>query len=184
MCFSSALFVWRKWRSITFPVRLETVNQVFLLLLFNLQVCGLKEWWYLGIFLWSVTLQNGVSATSPHLQGAAARRFCGINRYRQPHFHWSLTNLESSVWLRRCCSSHERMWYQEGLNFFTCKENGGSAGSKAEMVRVGTRFEGCEFNDKLLIHPELSAVLENANALQLHHYHMIIVRKFKAIWAG
>lgn len=131
-----------------------------------------------------LTLQNGVSVTFPHLQRAAARQFCGINRYRQPHFYWSLTNLESSVWLHRCCRSHERRWYQEGLNFFTCKEKLGNAGSKTEMVRVGMRFEGCEFNDELLIHPELSAMLENPNTLQLHHYHMIRVCTSKAIWAG
>lgn len=108
---------------------------------FNPQVCGLKEKWYLNIFMWSVTLQNGVFVTHPspypHWEQHPGS-FAGLNTIDSSTFTELLpskaAHLGEQGWLSIGLRSHVRIQYQE--EYSTCKEQLENSWSEVEVIRI------------------------------------------------
>lgn len=106
---------------------------------FNLQVCGLKEKWYLNIFIRSVTLQNGGFVTHPYPYWEQhPGSFAGLNATDSSTFTESLPSKAAHLgawgWLHVGLRSHVRIQYQE--EYSTCKEHLENARSEAVMIRM------------------------------------------------
>lgn len=142
-----------KWRNITFPVRLETLNQCFV---FNLQVCSLKEKRYLGIFIWSVRIQNDVFVACPYLEweqypgGFEGLNDVDSNTFTESLSNWGCTSGRAASGPR---VASEAMW-QYGIGkdqaLSPAKNTWEMVGPREKWSEFECHFEGWEFNDKLL----------------------------------
>lgn len=154
---------------------------------FNLQVCGLKEKWYLNIFIRSVTLQNGGFVTHPYPYWEQhPGSFAGLNATDSSTFTESLPSKAAHLgawgWLHVSLRSHVRIQYQE--EYSTCKETGKCSVWGSNDQNVNAPLKAVDSVTSSWYTVVCAAMQKNVNSLQLHHCNMVIVQKSKATWAG
>lgn len=154
-CFSSALLVGKKVKEYYISCNAGNTKSVFCFV-FNLQVCSLKEKRYLGIFIWSVRIQNDVFVTCPYLEweqypgGFAGLNDVDSNTFTESLSNWGCTSGRAASGLR---VASEAMWeYGIGKDraLSPAKNTWKMVGPRQKWSQFECHFEGWEFNDKLL----------------------------------